>query len=55
MGVIFRHSRADFSILCDLILSNFKLLLDIMHVLNTFKFKMDLINTKVIEKIGVFC
>ena len=40
MGVYFRHSRADYSILCGPILSKFKLLLDIMHVLNTYKFKM---------------
>ena len=46
MGVYFRHSRADYSILCGPILSKFKLLLDIMHVLNTYKFKMDLKNTK---------
>ena len=46
MGVYFRHSRTDYSILCCPILSKFKLLLDIMHVLNTYKSKMDLKNTK---------
>ena len=42
----FIHSRSDYSILCGPILSKLKILLDIMHVLNTYKFKMDLINTK---------
>ena len=43
---IFRHSCANYSILCGAIWSKFELLLDIMHVLNTYKFKMDLITTK---------
>ena len=40
------NSRANFSILCGTIWSKFELLLDVMHVLDTYKFKMDWINTK---------
>ena len=42
----FYTSSANYSILCGTIWSKFELLLDIMHVLDTYKFKMDLINTK---------
>ena len=42
-GVFFRRSRADNSILCGPIRSKFEL--DIMHVLNTYKFIMDQINS----------
>ena len=42
---IFIRSRADNSILCGSIWSKFELLLDIMHVLNTYKCKMDQINS----------
>ena len=35
-GIFFRHSRADNSQVHGPILSNFELLLDIMHVLDTF-------------------
>ena len=45
IGVFFRRSRADNSILCGPIGSKFELLLDIMHVLNTYKLKMDQINS----------
>ena len=45
MGV-FLHSNADYSILCGTIWSKFELLLYITHVLDTYKFKMDWINTK---------
>ena len=36
----------DIQVLCGTIWSKFELLLDIMHVLDTYKFKMDWINTK---------
>ena len=42
----FRHSRANNSILRGTIWSKFELLLDIMHVLDTYKFKINWINTK---------
>ena len=45
-GRNFRHSSANHSILCSTICSKFELLLDIMHVLFIYKFKMDWINTK---------
>ena len=45
MGVSFRCSRADNSIFCGPIWSKFELLLDIMHVLNIYKFKMDQIKS----------
>ena len=44
MWVFFRVSRADNSIVCGPIRPKFNLLLDIMHVLDTYKFKMDWIN-----------
>ena len=40
-----RRSRADYSILCGPISSKCDLLLDTMLVLNTYKFKMDQINS----------
>ena len=45
MGVFFRRSRADNSVVGDLIWPKFELVRDIMHVLLTYKFKMDLINS----------
>ena len=45
MGVYFRRSRADHSILYGQIWSKFELLQDIMHVLHIYKFKMDQINS----------
>ena len=45
MGLFLRRSRVDNSILCGLIWSKFELLLDIMNVLNTYKFKMVQINS----------
>ena len=45
MGVFFRRSRADNSKLCGQMWSKFELLLDIMHVLYTYKFKMNQINS----------
>ena len=45
-GRNFRHSSANYSILCGTIWSKFELLIDIMHVIDTYKFKMDWINTK---------
>ena len=45
MGLFLRRSRVDNSILCGPILSKFELLLDILNVLNTYKFKMDQINS----------
>ena len=45
-GRIFRYSSANYSILCCTIWSKFELLLDIMHVLDTYKLKMDWIDTK---------
>ena len=41
MGLSFRRSRADKSILSGPMWTKFELLLDIMHVPNTYKFKMD--------------
>ena len=46
MGGIFRHSSANYSILCGTFWSKFELLLDIMHVLDTYKFIINWINTK---------
>ena len=45
MGVVFKLSRADNSVVGGPIWQKFKLLLDIMHVLDTYKFKMDQINS----------
>ena len=45
-GPLVKHSSANYSILCGTIWSKFELLLDIMHVLDTYKFKMDWIYTK---------
>ena len=45
MGVFFRLSRADNFIVCGSIWTKFELLLDIMHVQDTSKFKMDRINS----------
>ena len=45
VGVFFRRSRADNSILCGPIKLKFEHLLDIMHVLNIYKFEMDQINS----------
>ena len=45
MEANFRRSRADESILCGPIWSKFELLLDIMQVLNTYKLKIDQINS----------
>ena len=41
----FRHSRAEIGS-CGPIWSKFELLLDITHVLNTYTFKKDQINSK---------
>ena len=46
LGVFLRRSRADNFIVPGPIWPKFKLLLDIMHVLDTYKFKMDRINSK---------
>ena len=45
MGVFFRRSRADNSVVGGPIWPKFELVRDIMHVLVTYKFKMDLINS----------
>ena len=45
MGVRFRRSRADNSVVGDPIWLKFELVRDVMHVLVTYKFKMDLINS----------
>ena len=45
MGLSFRRSRADNSIVSVPIWPKFKLLLDIMHVIDTYKFKTDWINS----------
>ena len=45
MGVFFRRSRADNSVVGGPIWPKFELIRDIMHVLFTYKFKMDLINS----------
>ena len=44
MGVFFRRSRADNSVVGGPIWPKFELVRDIMHVLVTYKFQMDLIN-----------
>ena len=53
MGVSFRRSRADNSILSGPMWTKFELLLDIMHVPNTYKFKMDQINSN-LEKVATW-
>ena len=45
MGVFSRCSRADNSVVGGPIWPKFELIRDIMHVLVTYKFKMDLINS----------
>ena len=45
MGVFYRHSKAGNSIVGGPIWLKFEVLLDTMHVLITYKFKMDLINS----------
>ena len=45
MGVFFRLSRADNTIVGGPIWLNFELLLDVMRVLNTYKFKMHPLNS----------
>ena len=45
IGDIFNRSRADNSILCGPIWFKLELLLDIMHVLNTYIFKTNRINS----------
>ena len=45
MGVFFRRSRADNSVVGGPIWPKFELVRDIMHILITYKFKMDLINS----------
>ena len=45
MGVFFRRSRADNSVVDGPIWPKFELVRDIMDVLVTYKFKMDLINS----------
>ena len=45
MGVFFRRSRADNSVVGGPIWPKFELFWDIMDVLVTYKFKMDLINS----------
>ena len=51
MGVFFRRSRADNSVVGGPIWLKFELVRDIMHVLVTYKFKMDLINSD-LEKVA---
>ena len=51
MGVFFRHSRADNSVVGGPIWPKFELVRDIMDVLVTYKFKMDLINSD-LEKVA---
>ena len=46
MGVFLDIKGQRLLYLCGPILSKFELILDIIHVLNTYKFKMDWINTK---------
>ena len=53
MGVFFRHSRADNSEVGGPIWPKFELVRNIMHVLVTYKFKMDLINSDR-EKVATF-
>ena len=50
-GVSFRRSMADNSIVSGLMWTKFELFLDIMHVPNTYKFKMDQINSN-LEKVA---
>ena len=38
---VFSHSSTNYFILCGTIWSKFELLLDIMHVLDSYKFKID--------------
>ena len=45
MGVFFRRSRPDNSVVGGPIWPKFELVRAIMHVLVTYKFKMDLINS----------
>ena len=45
MGVFFRCLRADNSVVGGRIWPKFELVRDIMHVLVTYKFKMDLIKS----------
>ena len=45
MGECFRCSRADHSVVGGPIWPNFELVQDNMHVLITYKFKMDRINS----------
>ena len=45
MGVFFRCSRADNSVVCGPIWPTLQLVQDNMHVLVTFKFKMDRIKS----------
>ena len=45
MVVFFRRSRADNSVVGGPIWLKFELVRDIMHVLITYKFEMDLINS----------
>ena len=45
MGVFFRRSRADNSVVEGPIWPKFELVRDIMRALVTYKFKMDLINS----------
>ena len=45
MGVFFRCSRADNSVVGGPSRPKFELVRDIMHVLITYKFKMDLFNS----------
>ena len=45
MGVFFRRSRADNSVVGGPIWPKFELVRDIMYVLVAYKFKMDLINS----------
>ena len=45
MGVFFRCSRADNSVVSGPIWPKFELVQDNMHVLVTYKFKMDRINS----------
>ena len=45
MGVFFKRSRADNSVVGGPTWPKFELVRDIMHVLVAYKFKMDLINS----------
>ena len=49
IGPLVRHSSANYTILCGTVWSKFEHLLDIMHVLNTYKFKMDWVTVMILS------